>query len=163
MSNKWSYHRFAQSTWWTDNCFLTSHSAWGNFWTNLCFLASRFARGKLWTNHCFLASCFARCNTWINNCFLASRFARSNWRTTHVRAFPMSKSDFQFWRQIQISTKISSSHANISAHGSKSKKRATTICAQDLRNYVAKERIRLPSKTESESCAQILVGQKKVA
>ena len=78
-----------------------------------------------------------------------------------VRAFPMSKSDFQFWRQIQISTKISSTHANISGHGSKSEKRATTICAQYLKDNVGKERIRLPSKMDSESCAQTLVGLTK--
>ena len=50
---------------------------------------------------------------------------------------------------------------NIVGHGSKSEKMATTICAQYLKDYVAEERIRLPSKTDLESCAQILVGLKK--
>ena len=50
---------------------------------------------------------------------------------------------------------------NIVGHGSKSEKMATTICAQELKDYVAKERICLPSKTDLESCAQIMVGLKK--
>ena len=78
-----------------------------------------------------------------------------------VRAILMSESDFQFWRQIQISIIISSTHANISGHVSKSEKRATTICAQYLKDNVGKERIRLPSKMDSESCAQTWVGLTK--
>ena len=49
-----------------------------------------------------------------------------------VGAFLESKSDFRFWRQIQIFPEISSIHANIFGFKSKSEKRATLCTAHFL-------------------------------
>ena len=74
-----------------------------------------------------------------------------------VGAFPESKSDFRFWRQIQIFPEISSIHANIFGFKSKSEKRATLCTAHFLQDQPQKERKALSGITKPLGLQQVWV------